>query len=78
MELDLNKSNVKYPSLNLDISVFQGKLKTKIYDKKEDVCSLLLTFPFSDCDVPLGITYGVYISQLVHVVRYASVVPFRI
>ena len=72
-ELTLNKSNVfgnNCPFLDLDISVLNGKLHTKIYDKRDDFSFPIVNFPFLDGDVPLAPSYGVYISQLV---RYARV-----
>ena len=72
-ELTLNKSNLfgnNCPFLDLDISVLNGKLHTKIYDERDDFSFPIVNFPFLDGDVPLAPSYGVYISQLV---RYARV-----
>ena len=72
-ELTLNKANnnsLKCPFLDLDVSISQGKISTKIYDKRDDFSFPIVNFPFLDGDVPLAPSYGVYISQLV---RYARV-----
>ena len=74
-ELTLTKSNINSsscPFLDLDISISNGKLHTKIYDKRDDFSFPIVNFPFLDGDVPLGPSYGVYISQLVRFARVCS------
>ena len=74
-ELTLTKSNINSnscPFLDLDISISNGKLHTKIYDKRDDFSFPIVNFPFLDGDVPLAPSYGVYISQLVRFARVCS------
>ena len=74
-ELKLNKANndSKYcPFLDLTIIIDSGKIKTKIYDKRDDFDFTITNFPFLDGDVPLAPSYGVYISQLVRFARVCS------
>ena len=65
-ELQLNKANVSDTEasfLDLHLSISDGFVKTKIYDKRDDFDSV--NFPFLDGDVPRLTSYGVYISQLI-------------
>ena len=76
-ELTLNKSNVtgdRCPFLDLDLSIIDGKLHTKVYDKRDDFTFPIINFPFLEGDVPLAPSYGVYISQLVRYARICSCV----
>ena len=72
-ELQLNKANISYteaPFLDLHLSVANGFVSYKIYDKRDDSDFDTVNFPFLDGDVPRRASYGVYISQLI---RFASV-----
>ena len=53
-----------------------GKIKTKIYDKRDDFDFTITNFPFLDGDVPLAPSYGVYISQLVRFARVCSTLDY--
>ena len=67
-ELQLNKANVSDAEasfLDLHLSVSNGFVKTKIYDKRDDFYFDIVNFPFLDGDVPRSASYGVYISQLI-------------
>ena len=60
-ELTLNKANnnsLKCPFLDLDVSISQGKISTKIYDKRGDYSFPIVNFPFLDGDVHLAHSYG--------------------
>ena len=58
--------------LDLHLSISDGFVKTKIYDKRDDFDFDIVTFPFLDGDVPRSASYGVYISQLIRFARVSS------
>ena len=66
-EFQFNKANVSDTEaslLDLHLSISDGFVKTKIYDKRVDFDFDIVNFPFLDSDVPRSTSYGVYISQL--------------
>ena len=72
-ELQLNKANVSDAEasvLDLHLSISDGFLKTKIYDKRDNFNNV--NFLFLDSDVPRSASYGVYISQLIQFARVSS------
>ena len=74
-ELQLNKANTNSKCcafLDLTLKIQNGKVYTKIYDKRDDFDFPITNFPFLDGDVPLSPSYGVYISQLVRFARVCS------
>ena len=74
-ELQLNKANVSDADasfLDLHLSISDGFVKTKIYDKRDDFDFDIVNFPFLDSDVPRSASYGVYISQLIRFARVSS------
>ena len=64
-ELQLNKAN-------LNLSISNGTVSTKIYDKRDDFDFDIVNFPFLDGDVPRRKSYGVYISKLIRFARASS------
>ena len=63
-ELQLNKANIsdtEAPFLDLHLSVANGFVSSKIYDKRDDFDFDIVNFPFLDGDVPRRASYGVYI-----------------
>ena len=68
-ELQLNKANT---SLDLHLSISNGFVSSKIYDKRDDFDFDIVNFPFLDGDVPRSTSYGVYISQLIRFARVSS------
>ena len=67
-ELQLNKANTsdtEAPFLNFHLSISNGLVSSKIYDKHDK-------FPFLDGDVLCQPSYGVYISQLERFARVCS------
>ena len=71
-ELQLNKANIsdtEAPFLDLHLSVANGFVSYKIYDKRDDFDFDIVNFPFLDGDVPRRASYGVYISQLIRFAR---------
>ena len=76
-ELQLNKANVsdaEASCLDLHLSISDGFVKTKIYDKRANFDFDIVNFPFLDDDVPRSASYGVYISQLIRFARVSSLV----
>ena len=73
--VQLNKANVSDAEasfLDLHLSISDGFVKTKIYDKRDDFDFDILNFPFLDGDIPRSASYGVYISQLIRFARVSS------
>ena len=63
-ELQLNKANIsdtEAPFLDLLLSVANGFVSSKIYDKRDGFDFDIVNFPFLDGDVPRRASYGVYI-----------------
>ena len=67
-ELHLHKANASDTEasfLDLHLSISDGFVKTKIFDKRDDFDFDIVNFPFLDGEVPRSTPYGVYISQLI-------------
>ena len=74
-ELQLNKANssdTEAPFLVLNLSITNGIMPSKIYDKRDDFNFEIVNFPFLDGDVSRSPSYGVYISQLIRFARVCS------
>ena len=74
-ELQLNKANssdTEAPFLDFNLSITNGIVSAKIYEKRDDFNFEIVNFPFLDGDVPRSPSYGVYISQLIRFVRVCS------
>ena len=74
-ELQLNKANTsdtEAPFLDLHLSISNGFVSSKIYDKRDDFDFDTVNFPFLDGDVPHSTSYRVYISQLIRFARVSS------
>ena len=74
-ELQLNKANASDTEasfLDLHLSISDGFVKTKTYDKRDDFELDIVNFPFLDGDVPRSISYGVNTSQLIRFARVSS------
>ena len=74
-ELKLNKANssdTEAPFLDLNLSISNGTVSTKIYDKRDDFDFDIVNFPLLDGDVPRRTSYGVYISQFIRFARASS------
>ena len=54
--------------LHLDIDS-EGRLRTKLYDKRDDLNFPIVYFPFICSNIPAASAYGIYISQLI---QYAT------
>ena len=71
-ELQLNKANSSDTEalfLDLNLSITNGIVSSKIYDKRDDFNFEIVNFPFLDGDVPRSPSYDVYISQLIRFAR---------
>ena len=74
-ELQLNKANTsdtEAPFLDLHLSILDGFVSSKIYDKRDDFDFDIVDFPFLNGDVPRTTSYGVYIFQLIRFARVSS------
>ena len=74
-ELQLNKANTsesEAPCLDLHLSVSNGFVSSKIYDKRDDFDVGIVNFQFLDGDVPHSTSYGVYLSQIIRFARVSS------
>ena len=80
-ELQLNKANSsdsEAPFLDLNLSISNGTVSTKIYEKRDDFDFDIVNFPFLDGDVPRRTSCGVYIPQLIRFARaYSNVSDFN-
>ena len=66
----IHSSDTEAPFLDLNLSITNGTVSIKIYDKRDDFD--IVNFPFLDGDVPRRTSYGVYISQLIRFARASS------
>ena len=77
----MNKANIsdtEVPFLDLHLSIANGFVYSKIYDKRDDFDFDIVNFTFLDGDVPRRVSYGVYISQLIRFARaYNHVTDFN-
>ena len=74
-ELQLSKANASDTEaaiLDLNLSIHNDIVSTKIYDKRDDFNFDIVNFPFLDGDVPQRPSYCVYISQLIRFARASS------
>ena len=74
-ELQLNKANssdTESPLVDLNLSITNDIVSSKIYDKRDESNFEIVNFPFLDGDVPRSPKYGVHISQLIRFARVCS------
>ena len=74
-ELRLNKANASDTEasfLDLHLSISDGFVKTKMFDKRDHFDFDIVNFPFQDGDVPRLTSYGIYISQPIRFARMSS------
>ena len=67
-----NSSDTEALFLDLNLSITNGIVSSKIYDNRDDFNFEIVNFPFLDGDVPRSPSYGVYISQLIRFARVCS------
>ena len=75
-ELEINETtespiSASYLDLYLKFDK-QGKLTTKIYDKRDDFNFPIVNFPFLSSNIPTSPAYGVFVSQLIRYARASS------
>ena len=73
--LQLNKANssdTEARFLELNLSIANGIVSSKIYDKRDDFNFEIVNFPFHDGYVQSSPSYGVFISQLIIFARVSS------
>ena len=71
-ELQLNRDNTldtEAPFLDLHLSISNGFVSSKIYDKPDDFDFDIVNFPFLDSDVPRRPSYGVYTREIQYVMK---------
>ena len=71
-ELQLNKahsSDTEAPFFDLVLSITNGIVSSKVFDKRDGFNFEIVNFPFLDGDIPRSPSYGVYISQLIRFAR---------
>ena len=74
-QLQVNKANsseTEAPFFDLNLSITNIIVSSKIYDKRDDFNFEIVNFPFLDGDVPRSTSYGIYISQLIRFARVCS------
>ena len=74
-ELQLNNANsydTEAPFLDLNLSITNGIVSSKIYDKWDDFNFEIVNFPSLDGDVPRSPSHGVYISEIIRFARECS------
>ena len=67
-----NWSDTEAPFLDLNLSITNGIVLSRTYDKRDDFNFEIVNFPFLDGDVPHSPYCGVYISQLIRFARVCS------
>ena len=60
--------SASYLDLYLEIDI-SGRLRSKLYDKRDDFSFPIVNFPFLCSNIPAAPAYGVYISQLIRYSR---------
>ena len=74
-DLQLNKANVSDTEatiLDLHLSISDGYVKTKIYNKRDDFDFNIVNFPYLESDVSRLTSNGDYISQFIRFARVSS------
>jgi hypothetical protein len=66
--------SVSYLKLHLEIDN-EGRLRTKLYDKTDDLNFPIVNFPFICSNISAAPAYGVYISQLIRYYRACGSYP---
>ena len=67
-----NSSDTETTFSDLNLSISNCIVSSKMYDKLDDFNFEIVNFPIFDEDVPPSPSYGVYISQLIRFARVFS------
>ena len=67
-----NVSDIEVSFSDLHLSISDGCVNTKLYNKRGDFDFDIVNFPFLDVDVPRSTSCGVYISQFIRFARVSS------
>ena len=59
------------PDLHLE-NDSEGRLRTKLYDKRDDFNFPIVNFPFTCSNIPVAPVYGIYISQQIRYSRFCG------
>ena len=51
--------------LDCYLYIDNGKLSTRLYDKRDDFNFPIVNFPFLSSNIPSAPAYGIYVSQLI-------------
>ena len=70
-ELDI-KAAASSSYLDCYFYIDNGKLTTRLYDKRDDFNFPIVNFPFLSSNIPSAPAYGVYVSQLIRYARTCS------
>ena len=65
--IDTDRS-ASYLDLHLEIDS-EGRWRTKLYDKRDNLNCLIVNFPFMCSNIPVASAHGVYICQLIRYSR---------
>ena len=57
--LQANSFDIEAPFLDMDLSITNGIVSPKIYDKRDDFNFEIVNFPYLDGDIPRSTSYGV-------------------
>ena len=67
-----NSSETEALVLDFHLSILDGFILCKMYDKRDDFDFEIINFPYLDGYVPRRASYGVYISELIQFARVSS------
>ena len=62
--------------MDLELSMTNGIVSSKIYAKRDDFSFKIVNFPFFDGDVFHSSSFGVYITQLIRFAKVCSNVSY--
>lgn len=80
-ELVLKKANIDdkectFLDIKMNIDNERRKIKTAMYDKREDFSFTIVNFPFMSSNIHFKRTHGVFISQLIRYVKVMDLEDF--